>query len=182
MPATTAPPTPRRVNGRTDVAAAGKTRVAPLDTATYWLTFAAIYLLQGAVWFYPAKGKIFDDGLAAPAFVEKQFDGTFIDAFPGTDLAWATLGILQGLLFVGLVVSLVRGEFLPTRRKPWLLRTLGGGLLMFALLLFGQEMTSQYDGAASLYAYFGATAVVMMLVRLLPPYRAARWLDEDPKS
>ena len=29
------------------------------------MTFAAIYLLQGAVWFYAAKGKIFDDGVVS---------------------------------------------------------------------------------------------------------------------
>lgn len=178
MAATTVPRDPVRTarNGR---GAAEREDAPPktFDAAVYWITFAAIYVLQGAVWFYSARGKIFDDGLAAPPPIEKQFDGTFIDSFPGTDVAWATLGILQGLVFIGLVVSLVRGEFLPKHRKPWLLGTLGGGLLVFALLAFGQEMTEQYAGTASLYAYFGATAVVMILVRLMPPYRAARWLD-----
>ena len=76
----------------------------------------------------------------------------------------------------------MRGEFLPARRKPWALRTLGGVLLVFALLVFGQEMTGQFEGTASRYAYFGVTAVVMILIRVLPPYRAARWLEPNETS
>jgi hypothetical protein len=44
-------------------------------------------------------------------------------------------------------------------------------------MLFAQEMVSQFDSVAQLFAYFSGTAVVLILILLLPPYRPARWLS-----
>ena len=41
-------------------------------------------------------------------------------------------------------------------------------------------MTSQFDGVASLFIYFGVTVVLMVFVLLLPPYRPLRWLSSLP--
>ena len=49
-------------------------------------------------------------------------------------------------------------------------------MLAFACLAFGQTATQQFAGAPSLYKYFGATAVILLLVRLMPPNRPDRWL------
>ena len=46
----------------------------------------------------------------------------------------------------------------------------------FAFLAFGQTATNQFEGTASLYTYFGSTAVILILVSLLPPNRPDRWL------
>lgn len=132
---------------------------------------------MGSVFYYPFKGKLFDDGGAAPPPIDKQFDGTFIDTFPGIDAAWVGLGVMQGLIVVALAVSLALREFLPERPKTWLLGAICGALLNLALLAFGQIMTSQYDSVAQLYAYFGSTVVVFVFVLLMPPYRSARWLS-----
>jgi hypothetical protein len=40
----------------------------------------------------------------------------------------------------------------------------------------GRTATREHEGTASLYQYFGATVVILILVSLLPPNRADRWL------
>ena len=47
---------------------------------------------------------------------------------------------------------------------------------LFACLAFGQTVTQQFAGVASLYTYFGATVVILILVSLMPPNRSDRWL------
>ncbi len=146
-------------------------RAALLDPAAYWIAIASIYVLQAALWFHSGKSKVFDDDGVMPPPLKKQFDGTFFESFPGLDAAWVLLGVMQLVIFAVVVASLVRGEFLPTRRKPLLLSGLALSLLCFALLLFGDIWTNQFDGAASLYAYFGSTVVIFLFVLLMPPYR-----------
>jgi hypothetical protein len=150
---------------------------AAFDTIAYWLSILGLYVVQGALWYYPFKGKVFDDGLIAPDGIKEQFDGSLIASFPGTSVAWAILGILQGVIVIALVVSLVRGEFLADRRKPVLLSALTLSLVVFALMVFGNSMTGQHDGVGSLFNYFGLSVVLIVFVLLLPPYRPARWLS-----
>jgi hypothetical protein len=152
-------------------------RPTSADIVSYWLIYAGIYVLIGSLWYYGFKGKTFDDNLIAPAPIKKEFAGSLIASFPGTSLAWGILGIAEGLVVVALIISLIRGEFLPQRRKPWLLGGLGFSMLIFAVLAFGQSMTAQFDSVAQLYTYFAATAVIIVLVFLMPPYRPARWLS-----
>jgi hypothetical protein len=148
-----------------------------VDVAAYWLSVVGLYVLQGALWYYPFKQKVFDDGLIAPQPIKEQFAGTFIDSFPGTSVSWAILGLLQGVIVLALAASLLRREFLPQRRKPILLGALGLSLFVFALLLFGESMTSQFESVASLFTYFGVTVVLIVFVLFLPPYRATPWLS-----
>ena len=44
----------------------------------------------------------------------------------------------------------------------------------------GQTATGQFQGTASLYQYFAATVVILILVSLLPPNRADSWLRFRP--
>src|SRR5262249_9327047 len=112
----------------------------------------------------------------APAGIKQQFAGTFVDTFPGTDAAWVILGVLEFGVFVLLLASLIRLEFLPHRDK-WLLQVgLAVSLLTFACLAFGQTGTSQFAGVAALYFSFGAPVVTLTLVSMLPPNRADGWL------
>jgi hypothetical protein len=55
-------------------------------------------------------------------------------------------------------------------------------LVTFACLAFGQTSTGEFSGSASLYQYFGATVVILILVSLLPPNRADRWLQFGPRE
>jgi hypothetical protein len=86
------------------------------------------------------------------------------------------LGILEFGVFLLLLASLLRGEFFPHREKSLMQVALSVALVTFACLAFGQTTTGQNEGTASLYQYFAATAVILILVSLLPPNRPDRWL------
>jgi hypothetical protein len=147
------------------------------DGIAYWVILAGIYLMVGGLMFYSGKGKLFDDDGNAPAGIQQQFEGTFIDTIPGTDNAWLILGILEFGVFLFLLASLIRLEFLPHRDKSLLQVGLSVALLTFACMAFGQTATNQHEGTASLYTYFGSTVVILILVSLMPPNRPDRWLS-----
>lgn len=148
-----------------------------LDDVAYWLTIASVYFLVGVLFFYSGKEKLFDNDAKAPPGIARQFEGTFVATFPGVDALWAILSVLEFAVFVILVVSLATGEFLPHRRKNVLLVGLSLALFTFACLSFGQTSTGNNEGTASLYTYFGATAIVILLVLMLPPNRPRAWLS-----
>jgi hypothetical protein len=146
------------------------------DGIVYALILIGIYLLLGVLFFYAGKEKIID-GHGAPPPIEKQFSGTFLDTIPGVDAAWTILGILESLVFVLVVVSLVRLEFMPDRRKTFLLCALALAIFTFSILAMGQNVTGETSGVAELFLYAGATGVLLGLVLLMPPYRAANWIS-----
>src|SRR5262249_620747 len=128
---------------------------------------------------YSGKEKLFDDNGKAPEGIKQQFANSFLSTFPGTNAAWVILGILEFGVFALLVLSLVSGEFFPHRAKPVMQVALAVALITFAFLAFGQTSTGQFSGTASPYQYFGATVVILILVSMLPPNRADRWLRSD---
>jgi hypothetical protein len=146
------------------------------DCAIYGLILAGIYFLVGVLFFYAGKEKIFD-GIGAPPPIEKQFSGTFLDTIPGVDAAWTILGILELGIFVLTVVSLALLEFMPNRRKPFLLSALALSIFTFSILGIGQNVIGENTGVAELFLYAGATGVLMGLVLLMPPYRPANWIS-----
>ena len=146
------------------------------DGVAYWATVVGVYLMVGGLMFYSGKSKLFDSDGHAPPPIKEQFKTSFIAKFPGTDAAWVILGVLEFLVFVVFVASLIKGEFLPHRDKSLLQVGLAISLITFACLAFGQTATGQHEGTASLYQYFGATVVILILVSMLPPNRSDRWL------
>ena len=146
------------------------------DIAIYALILAGIYLLLGVLFFYAGKEKIID-GHGAPPPIAKQFSGTFLDTIPGIDAAWTILGILESLIFVLVVASLVRLEFMPDRRKPILLCALALSIFTFSILAMGENVVGENTGVASLFLYAAGTAVLFGLVLFMPPYRAANWIS-----
>lgn len=146
------------------------------DWAVYGLALAGIYLLVGVLFFYAGKEKLFD-GLGAPPPIAKQFQGTFLDTIPGVDAAWTILGILEFAIFLLTVVSLATLEFLPTKRKPFLLSALGLAIFTFSILGIGQNVVGENSGVAELFLYAGATGVLLGLVLLMPPYGAPTWIS-----
>ncbi|MFT3863362.1 MAG: hypothetical protein QM729_03750 [Solirubrobacterales bacterium] len=150
------------------------------ETIAYWAVMVGIYLGFGFLWYYASKEKLIDDGFAMPAGLKEAYAGSFVESFPGLDVTWAILGLVEAVAFLGIVGSILTGEFLPARRKPILTAALGVSLLTFGLLIFGQEMIGENEGVASLFGYFGATVVTLLLVRVLPPRRAIWRPAEDP--
>jgi hypothetical protein len=142
-----------------------------IETVAYWAIVASIYMGFGFLWYYSFKEKLFDDGGTMPAGLAKGYAGTFVDSFPGLNATWTILGVVEGIAFLGFIASILTGEFLPTRRKPILVASLGVSLITFALLIFGQELTGEFEGVAQAFGYFGATVVTLLLVQILPPRR-----------
>jgi hypothetical protein len=138
------------------------------DGIAYWLILAGVYLMVGGLMFDSGKDKLFDSDINAPPGIEEQFKGTFIETFPGVDTAWFILGVLEFGVFVLLLASLIRLEFLPHRDKSILQVGLALALLTFACLAFGQTATKQFAGTSDLYT-FASTAVILVLVSLMPP-------------
>jgi hypothetical protein len=147
------------------------------DHVAYWLTVIGVYFLVGVLFFYSGKSKLFDDNGKAPAGIKQQFSSTFVGHFPGVDFLWATLGVLEFGIFVLMVLSLLRGEFLMGRSKSILMVALALALVTFACLSFGQTSTGNNGGSASLYSYFGSTAIIFILVWMLPPNSPRNWLS-----
>jgi len=159
---------------RRDFAVVGKGSI--WDGIAYWAIVAGVYLMVGGLFFYSGKEKLFDDHGHPPAPIVQQFNHTFIGSFPGIHAAWIILGVLEFGVFAILVLSLILAEFLPHRPKHAMQVALAVALITFACLAFGQTSTGQFSGSASLYQYFGATVVILILVSLLPPNRPDDWL------
>lgn len=76
----------------------------------------------------------------------------------------------------------MRLEFLPERRKSFLLCALGLAIFTFSILAMGQNVTGENEGVAELYTYAGATGILIGLVLLMPPYRPGNWLSRGAAS
>jgi hypothetical protein len=148
-----------------------------MDTISYWLVVASVYFTVGAVFFFGGAEKLFSGSLAAPASVAKQFAGTWLASFPGINALWFILGILEFATFMVLLASLVMGEFLPSHHKSLMSAGLGLALLTFACLSFGQTVSNNFAGAATQWSYLAGTAVLMLLVSMLPPNRPRIWIS-----
>jgi hypothetical protein len=139
-----------------------------IDAASYWTAIASVYVAYGFLWYFSAKEKLFDQDGKMPAGLAKAYHGTVIDTFPGVNATWLLLGLLEGVAFIVVIASLARGEFLPNRSKPVLLAAMTISMFTFAVMTFGQNLTANYDGVASLFTYMGVTGVVFALLRYVP--------------
>jgi hypothetical protein len=147
------------------------------DIVCYWLVSAGIYFTFGLLFYYSAKEKLIDDGGTMPAGLAKSFHGTFISSFPGTNASWVLIGLLEAVVFVAIAASVLTGEFLPSRRKPILLGGLGLSMFTFAMIAWGENVTAQFSTVAELFQYLAGTAVLIVVVLLMPPYRKSNWLS-----
>jgi hypothetical protein len=147
------------------------------DMVSYWLIMAGIYLTVGFLFYYSAKRVLFDQEGIMPSGLAAQYKGSFIASFPGRNVAWFLIGLVMFVVFLGVLASLLTGEFLPSRRKPILLGALGLSMLAYGLMVFAENMIANTDSVNSLFGYFGGTAAVIILLRFMPPYRSAAWLS-----
>ena len=149
---------------------------SPFDKVAYLFAMVGLYVMVGGLMFYGFWHKAIDGNFDIAPPLAKQFDETFIGTIPGAQAAWVIITILEGLVFLLILASIVTMEFRPSKRKPFLLTSLAMALLVFGLLAFGQTATEQHEAVATLYGYFGATVIIMLFVRTLPPYSSNRWL------
>jgi len=155
-----------------------RTRTAvTADIVSYWLIIAGTYLTVGFLFYYSAKRVLFDQGGTMPSGLAAQYKGSFIASFPGANVSWLLIGLVMFVVFLGLVASLLAREFLPSRRKPILLGSLGLSMFAYGLMVFAENMIDNTDSVNSLFGYFSGTAVVIILLLVMPPYRNAAWLS-----
>jgi hypothetical protein len=178
-PATSAasgPGKPAVVSPRSGVTASRPNVAVLAKLATYTTALAGIYLSVGFLFYYAAHEKLFINNGTMPAPLQKLFAGSFFASVPGDNTAWLLLGLLEASVVVLLALSLVRGEFLPSRRKPILLTGLGVSLLAFGVMGLANDMIGNNATVIELFTYFGLTIVVMFFVRQMSPYRPLSWL------
>jgi ribose/xylose/arabinose/galactoside ABC-type transport system permease subunit len=150
---------------------------AAADAVSYWLIMSGTYLTVGFLFYYSAKRVLFDQAGTMPSGLAAQYKGSFIASFPGVNVAWSLIGLVMLVVFLGVVASLLAGEFLPWRRKPILLASLGLSMFAYGLMVFAENMIANTDSVNSLFGYFSGTAVVIILLLVMPPYRDAAWLS-----
>lgn len=141
------------------------------DAVTYWSGMAAVYMSFGFLWYYGAKEKLFDQNATMPEGLTKAYSGSFIESVPGLDTAWLLLGLVEAVAFLLVIASLAAGEFLKGHAKPILVASLGVSMFCFALMAFAQNMVANHESVASLFTYMGVTAVVLAVVKFVPPFR-----------
>lgn len=144
--------------------------------ATYATTLAGIYLSVAFLFYYAAHEKLITNSGTMPAPLQKMFAGSFFASVPGNNASWVLLGLLEAAIVVLLAISLLRGEFLPQRRKPILLAGLGVSLFAFGVMGLANDMIGNNATVIELFTYFGVTVVVMFLIKQMPPYRSMGWL------
>jgi hypothetical protein len=162
---------------RSDDAPVRSTTAVVADTVSYWLIIAGTYLTVGFLFYYSAKRVLFDQGGIMPSGTAAQYKGSFIASFPGENVSWFLIGLVMFIVFLGVVASLLAREFLPSRRKPILLSALGLSMFAYGLMVFAENMVASTDQVNVLFGYFSGTAVVIILLLLMPPYRNAAWLS-----
>jgi len=170
-PVTSAPTTVAHKRERSAIALTDITKVV-----TYSATLAGIYLSVGFLFYFAMKEKLFTDGGTMPAGLQKTFNGSLFASVPGNNAAWVLLGLIEASVVVLLAISLLRGEFLPQRRKPILLTGLSVALLAFGVMGLAENMIGATATVIELFTYFGVTIAAMFLIRQMSPYRPMSWL------
>jgi hypothetical protein len=143
---------------------------------SYGATLAGIYLSVGFLFYYAAHEKLIVNGGTMPAALAKAFHGSFFASVPGDNAAWVLLGLIEASVVVLLAVSLLRGEFLPQRRKPILLAGLSVSVLAYGVMIIANAMIGNDPTVLELFTYLGVTAIVMVVIRQMSPYRPMSWL------
>jgi len=138
---------------------------------SYGATLAGIYLSVGFLFYYAAHEKLIVNAGTMPAPLQKLFAGSFF-----------ALGLVEASIVVLLAVSLIRGEFLPQRRKPVLLAGLSVSIFAYGVMIVANAMIGNNATVIELFTYLGVTAVVMFIVRQMAPYRPMTWLAGEAEE
>ncbi len=129
----------------------------------HFLKYFAIYFVLAQTFLLSSWGKWTSNG--TPEFFIKQFEKTFIASFPGVPFAYYTLATLEGIVFILVVISFFRLDWMPDRaNKDWLKLAIASAAVTFGFLGFGENLSNDYSGAFELFAYFGAALVTWLVV------------------
>ena len=97
--------------------------------------------------------------LTTPEWFKKQFENTFISKLPGgAILGYWFIATFEAVLTMAFLASFFYLSVLPF--------ALLGSLFLFGILLFGLRLTSDFQGSANMFVYFGTTLVSLYLVSM----------------
>ncbi|MCC5926422.1 MAG: hypothetical protein JJU41_07655 [Bacteroidetes bacterium] len=123
----------------------------------------AIQLLLLSTFVLAAIAK-WEPGTIPAGFIE-QFGETWLASLPGgLFMPYYTIAVTETLAAILFIGSIIRLEFLHGRDKTWLKSGLVLSLFIFVILAFGLRLTSQFDGTANTFFYFGATLLCLYIV------------------
>ncbi len=131
-----------------------------MELVYHYVKYAAIYLIFGLTMGISSLEK-FDP---VPDWFSEQFAGTFIESFPGLPFTWLMAGVFEALVAIFMIISIVRLEFQPGQPRTFMRVGLAIAAFDFMALAIGQRITFQFDGAGSLFFYFGATMATLVLI------------------
>jgi hypothetical protein len=132
-----------------------------MERVYHAIKYLAIYALFGLTMGLSSIEKITEP---VPDWFSEQFAGTFVETVPGLGISWFAAGVLEAAVALLLLASIVTGEFLPGHRRTLLRTGLAVAAFTFMMLAIGQRLTFQFDGAASLFFYFGATMATLLVI------------------
>ena len=121
----------------------------------------AVNLLFLMLWGFAGIGKVVS---GMPAWFGDKFGQTILARVPGLGASFWILTLAELLAFTLALMALLRGEFLGRRPQVCLRWMLVWSLFVFVQLAFGQWLTSDFNSAFQLVAYFGVTLVALQFV------------------
>lgn len=122
----------------------------------------SILLLFATTWGMAGPGKLLS---GPPEWFSGKFGTTFLATFPGLTVSFYSLALGEVAAAVLALLALLRLEFLPGRSTAFTQWMLVLSLLLFVQLGFGQRLVQEFNSAASLFFYFGATLLALTYVR-----------------
>ena len=128
------------------------------------LRLAPVYLAFLTVFGLAGGNKVMKLSSGAPEGFLKMFEGTFLGTSGLTSLAYFAIVAMEVFVCLGVLISLILGEFRYGKPKPILVCSLILAATTFACLGFGLRLAGDSAMAASLFMYFGATLVSILYV------------------
>lgn len=130
------------------------------------LKLIPVYLLFLATFGQASLEKFLSGGV--PDWFRKQFENTFLNAFPGAlSIQYYLIAVLEAAVVVAFLLSAAHLEFVAGSPRDVLKLALVLALFVFFALGFGLRISGDYQGAANLFLYFGATFLIFMYVERL---------------
>jgi hypothetical protein len=134
-----------------------------LENIPSTLILIAIYFIYGTTFTLAGGLKVLEKGV--PAWFTDQFSKTFLKTFPGINIAYWSIALMECAVPVLLVISLVRTEFLPGQSPLFLQMAVALSAIIFGVLGFGLRLVNDFAGAANSFFYFGAALITHIYLK-----------------
>ncbi|MTI13740.1 hypothetical protein [Sansalvadorimonas verongulae] len=118
--------------------------------------FSSLYIAQIAL-FWSAFSKF----SAPPQWLTDSLAGSPLSSLTG--LGWVTIGVLELLALVLVILSILKREFAGSNNATFLKAAISFGMVALAVMAMGTSFASDFESKASLIYYVGAQAIMYMV-------------------